>query len=105
MFGRWVPMITVQPAPRTFGGAMKVFEIRDKFGLDSLKLVERPQPKPGPGEVLLKVRAASLNYRDLLVTKGLYNPKMPLPRVPVSDAVGQVVEAGAAVTRLKPGER
>jgi NADPH:quinone reductase-like Zn-dependent oxidoreductase len=84
---------------------MKVFEIRDRFGLDALKLAERPQPKPGPHEVLLKVRAASLNYRDLLVVKGLYNPKLPLPRVPVSDAVGEVVEAGAAVTRVKAGER
>jgi NADPH:quinone reductase-like Zn-dependent oxidoreductase len=88
-----------------FGGVMKVFEIRDKFGLDALKLTERPQPKPGPHDILLKVRAASLNYRDLLVVKGLYNPKMPLPRVPVSDAVGEAVEAGTAVTRVKVGER
>src|SRR5262245_33937060 len=84
---------------------MKVYEIREKFGLDALRRSERPQPQPGPTEVLLKVRAASLNYRDLLVVKGLYNPKMPLPRVPVSDAVGEVIEAGAAVTRAKPGER
>jgi NADPH:quinone reductase-like Zn-dependent oxidoreductase len=84
---------------------MKVYEIRDRFGLDALKLVERPQPQPGPNEVLLKIRAASLNYRDLLVVKGLYNPKMPLPRVPVSDAVGEVVGAGAGVTRVEPGER
>jgi NADPH:quinone reductase-like Zn-dependent oxidoreductase len=84
---------------------MKVYEIRDRFGLDALKLVERPQPQPGPNEVLLKVRAVSLNYRDLLVVKGLYNPKMPLPRVPVSDAVGEVVGVGAGVTRVKHGER
>lgn len=84
---------------------MKVYEIRDRFGLDALKHVEKPQPQPGPGEVLLKIRAASLNYRDLLVVKGLYNPKMPLPRVPVSDAVGEVVAAGAGVTRVQPGER
>ncbi len=84
---------------------MKVFEIRDKFGLDSLKLAERPQPKPGPNEVLLKIRAVSLNYRDLLVTKGLYNPKMPLPRVPVSDGVGEIVETGPGVTQVKVGER
>jgi NADPH:quinone reductase-like Zn-dependent oxidoreductase len=84
---------------------MKVYEIRDSFGLESLKLVERPQPRPGPAEVLLRIRAVSLNYRDLMVVKGQYNPKMPLPRVPVSDGVGEVVEAGAGVTRVKPGER
>jgi NADPH:quinone reductase-like Zn-dependent oxidoreductase len=84
---------------------MKVYEIREKFGLDALRLSERQQPKPGPTEVLLKVRAASLNFRDLLVVKGLYNPKLPLPRVPVSDAVGEVIEAGAAVTQVKPGQR
>jgi NADPH:quinone reductase-like Zn-dependent oxidoreductase len=84
---------------------MKVYEIRDTFGLDSLKPAERPQPQPGPNEVLLKIRAASLNYRDLLVIKGLYNPKLPLPRIPVSDAVGEIVAAGAAVMRVKVGTR
>ena len=84
---------------------MKVYEIRDRFGLDALQVAERPQPQPGPQEVLLKVRAASLNYRDLLVVKGLYNPKMPLPRVPVSDAAGEVVGVGPGVTRVKTGQR
>jgi NADPH:quinone reductase-like Zn-dependent oxidoreductase len=84
---------------------VKVYEIRASFGLESLQLAERPQPRPGPGEVLLKIRAASLNYRDLMVVKGQYNPKMPLPRVPVSDAVGEVVEMGPGVTRVKTGER
>src|SRR5437763_11106890 len=84
---------------------MKVWEIRDGFGLDKLRPAERPRPEPGPGEVLLKVRAASLNYRDLLVVKGLYNPKLPLPRIPVSDAVGEVVAAGPGVTRVRQGQR
>jgi NADPH:quinone reductase-like Zn-dependent oxidoreductase len=84
---------------------MKVYEIRNRFGLDALQVAERPRPQPGPQEVLLKVRAASLNYRDLLVVKGLYNPKMPLPRVPVSDAVGEVVGVGPGVTRVKAGQR
>jgi NADPH:quinone reductase-like Zn-dependent oxidoreductase len=84
---------------------MKAYEIRDRFGLDALTLVERPRPKPGHGEVLLRIRAAALNYRDLMVVKGLYNPKMPLPRVPVSDAVGEVAEVGPGVTRVQPGQR
>jgi NADPH:quinone reductase-like Zn-dependent oxidoreductase len=84
---------------------MKVYEIRGGFGLEALQLAERPQPQPGRGEVLLKVRAASLNYRDLLVVKGVYNPKMALPRIPVSDAVGEDVGIGPDVTRVKPGQR
>ena len=84
---------------------MKVYAIADGFGLDNLRQVERPQPEPGPGQVLLKVKAVSLNYRDLLVVKGAYNPKMPLPRVPCSDAVGEVVALGAGVSRVKAGQR
>ena len=84
---------------------MKVYEIRDGFGLDALRLAERPEPKPGPGEVLLRLRACSLNYRDLLVVKGVYNPKLNLPRVPCSDAVGEVVAIGEGASRHKVGTR
>src|SRR5262245_17507243 len=84
---------------------MQVYEIRGGFGIDHLARAERPRPEPGPREVLLRVRAISLNYRDLLVTKGLYNPKMPLPRVPCSDAAGVVEAAGPGVTRVKVGDR
>ena len=83
---------------------MKAFEIQ-KFSLDALVLVERPDPKPGVNQVLVKMRAFSLNYRDLLVVKGLYNPKLKLPLVPLSDGVGEVVAVGPGVTRVKPGER
>jgi NADPH:quinone reductase-like Zn-dependent oxidoreductase len=84
---------------------MKVYEIRDRFGLDALTLSERPQPQPGPHEVLVRIKAASLNYRDLMVVKGQYNPKMPLPRIPVSDAAGEVTAIGPGVTRVKVGQR
>ncbi len=75
------------------------------FGIDSLEFVERPTPAPGPGEVLVGVRAVSLNYRDLMVVKGLYNPKMKLPRIPCSDGAGEVVAVGAGVKAWKPGDR
>jgi NADPH:quinone reductase-like Zn-dependent oxidoreductase len=84
---------------------MKVYEIRDGFGLDALRMVDRPELKPSRGEVLLKIRAASLNYRDLLVVKGVYNPKMNLPRIPCSDAVGEVVTLGPDAGQLKVGQR
>lgn len=84
---------------------MKVYEIRDGFGLDALRVADRPDPQPAAGEVLLKVRAVSLNYRDLLVVKGVYNPKLNLPRVPCSDAVGEVTAVGPGVSRVKAGQR
>jgi NADPH:quinone reductase-like Zn-dependent oxidoreductase len=84
---------------------MKVFEIQKSFGIENLTLTERPEPRPGPGQVLVKLRALSLNYRDLLMVKGLYNPKLRLPMIPVSDGVGEVVAVGGGVTRVRPGER
>ncbi len=64
---------------------MKVLELKE-FSLDGLTLTERPQPKPGAGEVLVRMHAASLNYRDVLIAKGLYPEKFQLPIVPVSEA-------------------
>jgi NADPH:quinone reductase-like Zn-dependent oxidoreductase len=75
------------------------------FGLDALRLVERPVPRPGRGEVLVRVRAASLNYRDLVILKGVYRPDLPLPYVPVSDGCGEVAEVGEGVTRFRVGDR
>ena len=83
---------------------MQVWEIRE-FGLDKLVLTERPEPQPGPRQVLVKLRAASLNYRDLMVVQGTYNRNLRLPLVPLSDGVGEVVAVGAEVTRVRVGER
>ncbi len=76
-----------------------------KFGLENLQLVEAKTPEPAPGEVLIKIEAVSLNYVDLAVTKGLYNPALALPRIPVSDGAGVVEKVGDAVTRFKKGDR
>ncbi len=83
---------------------MRIWQI-PSFGIDSLELVERATPKPGPGEVLVKVRAISFNYRDLLMVKGLYNPKMRLPRIPCSDGAGEVAGVGDGATAWKIGNR
>jgi NADPH:quinone reductase-like Zn-dependent oxidoreductase len=83
---------------------MQVWQI-SSFGIDSLEFVERPVPEPGPGEVLVKIRAVSFNYRDLMMIKGLYNPKMALPRIPCSDGAGEVEAIGEGVTRWKVGDR
>jgi len=85
---------------------MKAYEIQnDKPGLDALTLVERPQPQPKAGQVLVKIKAASLNYRDLLVAKGAYGAKSLKPIVPLSDAAGEVVAVGEGVTRVRVGDR
>jgi NADPH:quinone reductase-like Zn-dependent oxidoreductase len=75
------------------------------FGVDSLEFVERAAPQPGPGEVLVRVHAISFNYRDLMMVKGLYNPKMKLPRIPCSDGAGEVAAVGEGVTAWQPGDR
>ncbi len=75
------------------------------FGLESLQQTSLPQPQPTPGTVLVKVHAVSLNYRDLMVVKGLYNPKMVLPRIPCSDGAGEVVAVGDGVSRVGVGDR
>lgn len=76
-----------------------------QFGFEHMQRAEQPEPTPGPGEVQVRVRAVSLNYRDLLIVKGHYNPRMKLPRVPLSDAAGQVVALGSGVTRVQIGQR
>jgi NADPH:quinone reductase-like Zn-dependent oxidoreductase len=76
-----------------------------QFAIDNLKQVELPSPQVTPGTVLIKVHAVSLNYRDLMVVKGLYNPKMALPRIPCSDGAGEVVAIGEGVTRVQVGDR
>ena len=84
---------------------MRVLEMQGAFGYDRLRIVERPEPVPLPGEVLVHVRAVSLNYRDLLTVQGLYNPRQPLPLIPASDGAGVVVGVGAGVSRVRPGDR
>jgi NADPH:quinone reductase-like Zn-dependent oxidoreductase len=83
---------------------MKSFEIQE-FGVENLVLADRPEPSPGAREVLVRLKAASLNYRDLTLVQGTYNPKLKRPLVPLSDGVGVVEKIGPGVTRFAPGDR
>ncbi len=84
---------------------MKAYEIQ-KFGsADGLSIVERAEPKVAPGQVLVRIRATSLNYRDLMVLQGKYDPKMLPGRVPLSDGAGEVVAVGEGVSRFRVGDR
>jgi len=83
---------------------MRAMEARD-FSIDALKLGERPVPKARRGEILVRIKAASLNYRDLAILTQKYMATLPLPYVPASDCGAEVVEVGEEVTRFKVGDR
>lgn len=84
---------------------MRAFEIQSDGGIDALVLTECDAPKPGPGQVLIRVRASSINYRDLATIEDPVSRNLPYPRIPNSDGAGEVVEVGDGVTRFKPGDR
>jgi len=84
---------------------MKVWEIAGQFGLENLRLTEAPEPVPGHGQVKLRMLAASINYRDLVVVEGNYGRAIRPPVVPMSDGVGEVVALGPGVSQLRLGDR
>jgi NADPH:quinone reductase-like Zn-dependent oxidoreductase len=81
---------------------MKVVELTGP-GLEAIRVADRPEEVLQPGQVRLRLKAVSLNHRDLLIAKG----RLPLtyPRIPLSDAVGEVIETAGDVTRVKVGDR
>jgi len=85
---------------------MKAYEVvKGCTSLDGLRLTERAEPKPGPHEVLIRVRAASLNYRDHMVVIGRYFTAVDRNTIPLSDGAGEVVAVGDRVTRFGVGAR
>ncbi|MDB5424681.1 MAG: NAD(P)-dependent alcohol dehydrogenase [Phenylobacterium sp.] len=86
---------------------MRALSVSEPWGFDQIKLVEAPDPSPGPGEVLVRMRAVSLNYRDMLMVMGMYarGPAVAGPITPFSDGCGIVEAVGTGVTRVKPGDR
>lgn len=84
---------------------MKSYTLAAGGGIDDIKLYESNVPRPGPGEVLVRMRAASLNYRDLLIVNGLYPRNQAEQIVPLSDGAGEVEEVGSGVARFQKGDR
>src|ERR1700677_938519 len=85
--------------------SLKCYEIQGPHGVDGLALVDRPVPKPGAGEVLVRLKAATLNYRDLLTIKGGYGSRQKFPLVPVSDGAGVIEAIGTGTREFAPGDR
>ena len=84
---------------------MKVMQIQDEWSPDHIRPAERPKPEPGPGEVLLRMEAASVNYRDFVMARRGYGRRSgELPLVPVSDGAGRVAAVGPGVTRAAVGD-
>ena len=84
---------------------MRAVQIHEHGGPEVLKLVELPDPTPGPGEVLAKVLAVSVNHLDLWVRRGMPGMPLPLPMIPGCDGTGEVVEVGEGVTRFAVGDK
>jgi NADPH:quinone reductase-like Zn-dependent oxidoreductase len=85
---------------------MKRYTMNLGAGLQGLRLQEVPRPVPGPGEVLVRVRAASLNYRDIsILVNGVYPLPVKQDVVALADGAGDVEAVGAGVDRVRPGER
>src|ERR1035438_7181344 len=84
---------------------MKAIHVHQFGGPEVLKLEEIPTPNPGPGQVLVRVRAAGVNPYDTLMRNGTYAIKPPLPYTPGSDAAGTVEAVGEGVTKVKAGDR
>jgi NADPH:quinone reductase-like Zn-dependent oxidoreductase len=84
---------------------MKTWHLTQQTGPGALQLVDLPDPTPGPGEVLIHVRATALNYRDLMIAEDRYGLPCPLPLVPLSDGAGVIATVGEGVTNWQPGDR
>jgi len=84
---------------------MRAYQLPKRTGIDDLTLVDLPMPKPGPHEVLIKVGACSLNFRDLSIALGTYRAPVRENVIPLSDGAGEVAEVGPGVRRFKVGDR
>ena len=84
---------------------MKAVVCRQFGPPEALVVEDLPSPRPGPGEAVVSVQAASVNFPDVLIIQNKYQVKPPLPFSPGSELAGVVKEVGAGVTQVKPGER
>jgi NADPH:quinone reductase-like Zn-dependent oxidoreductase len=83
---------------------MRCYEFSDAISLASLRLVERPDPTPGSKDIVIRMRAAAFNFRDIAMLRGKYHIDVSPPLIPLSDGAGEVIQVGEAVTRFRVGD-
>jgi NADPH:quinone reductase-like Zn-dependent oxidoreductase len=83
---------------------MRCYEFSDAISIDSLRLVERPDPEPGPCDIVIRMRAAAFNFRDIAMLRGKYHIDVSPPLVPLSDGAGEVIKTGDSVSRFHVGD-
>jgi len=83
----------------------RCYELGDQSGIGAISMTSRELNDPGPGQVVIRTKAAALNYRDLLFAAGQYGQGAPTSRIPLSDGAGDVVAVGYGVTHIQPGDR
>jgi NADPH:quinone reductase-like Zn-dependent oxidoreductase len=83
---------------------MRCYEFSEAISLDSLRLVERPDPEPGPRDIVIRMRAAAFNFRDIAMLRGKYHIEVSPPLVPLSDGAGEVLRTGDSVSRFRVGD-
>src|SRR5580704_17328000 len=85
---------------------MRIYQLpKGGAGIDALQVAERPEPKPLHRQVLVKVKACSLNFRDFAIARGTYRMPVRDNLIPLSDGSGEVIEIGSGVARVKVGDR
>jgi NADPH:quinone reductase-like Zn-dependent oxidoreductase len=84
---------------------MRAYQVQTAEGIEDMKLIELAEPEIAADEVLVKMKACSLNFRDLLIPQGGYVRNDIRPIIPVSDGSGEVMAVGSSVTNLKTGDR
>jgi NADPH:quinone reductase-like Zn-dependent oxidoreductase len=83
---------------------MRCYQFSDAISLQSLHLVERPDPVPGANDIVIRMRAAAFNFRDVAMLRGNYHVGVAPPLIPLSDGAGEVIQIGRAVTRFRAGD-
>jgi NADPH:quinone reductase-like Zn-dependent oxidoreductase len=83
---------------------MRCYEFSNAISLDSLRLVERPNPTPGPNDIVIRMRAAAFNFRDIAMLRGKYHIDVSPPLIPLSDGAGDVIQIGTSVARFRVGD-